>query len=133
MKKAATLAILCLSLSACEYGLGEFFSRSDDVNIRSAYLTDISAPVPTPISNTYTVLVLTDIHFMYVGQHQDGVGVADGGWYLLMFTSSDRLKNSPKPYSQALRDRHSMARVAAFFMVMLLKMCSPGLRVWRCV
>ncbi|MDR2446264.1 MAG: metallophosphoesterase [Treponema sp.] len=83
MKKAAALVALCLAFAACkdEYGLDEFLNRADDVNARSAYITDIGVPVidekemykpnpqgNKPFGNNYTVLILADIHF---GAHSD--------------------------------------------------------------
>ncbi|MDR0374477.1 MAG: metallophosphoesterase [Treponema sp.] len=85
MKKTAALVALrlitlCLALVACkdEYGLDEFLNRADDVNARSAYITDIGAPAlddnkpnppdDKPFGDNYTVLILADIHF---GAHSD--------------------------------------------------------------
>jgi 3',5'-cyclic AMP phosphodiesterase CpdA len=61
-KRFAVLVVLCLSLSSCKYGLDEFLDRANDVSARSAYLTDIAPPV-SGLSGSYTVLVMSDIHF----------------------------------------------------------------------
>ncbi|MDR0556536.1 MAG: metallophosphoesterase [Treponema sp.] len=90
MKKTAAVkaaciifcAALCAAFTTCkdEYGLNEFLNRADDVNARSAYITEIGVPTVKeediykqpadsfPFGNDYTVLILADIHF---GAHPD--------------------------------------------------------------
>jgi 3',5'-cyclic AMP phosphodiesterase CpdA len=65
----ATFIALCFTLIACkdEYGLNELLYRADNVNARSAYITEVDAPKPDQ-TGTYTVLILSDIHF---GAHPD--------------------------------------------------------------
>ncbi|MDR1072788.1 MAG: metallophosphoesterase [Treponema sp.] len=72
---AMWLIALCLALTACkdEYGMDEFLNRADDINARSAYITEVEAPNKRkgndpPLSGVYTVLILSDIHF---GAHPD--------------------------------------------------------------
>jgi hypothetical protein len=62
---------LCLTLFSCKYGLDEFISRENDVDARSAYLTDISAPSTVGSAAQYTVLVMSDIHFGANPDHPD--------------------------------------------------------------
>jgi hypothetical protein len=75
------LIAACLAFTTCEYGMSEFLNRADDVTARSAYLTEVSAPAldgifygetNPPFGDKYTVLVLSDIHFMeHPENHKD--------------------------------------------------------------
>ncbi|MDR2193114.1 MAG: metallophosphoesterase [Treponema sp.] len=117
MKRTTALMTLCFTLIACndEYGMNEFLYRPDDVNARSAHITDIGAPTldgdaddqsdryklyditnPVP-SGTYTVLILSDIHF---GAHSDHPDLPEAAFFTW------------------LKDKHTESKTPAFCLVL---------------
>jgi 3',5'-cyclic-AMP phosphodiesterase len=59
-------AVLLLLFSSCvlaSYGLHNFFGRDDTVRTRAENLTELAAPSTVGNSVSYTVAVITDVHF----------------------------------------------------------------------
>lgn len=53
----------CTSCTLASYGLYNFFGRSDTVRSRAESMTELSAPAASSGGSSYTVAVITDVHY----------------------------------------------------------------------
>jgi 3',5'-cyclic AMP phosphodiesterase CpdA len=94
--KKSGLAAVCLAglaLTTCEYGMDEFLERANSVNARSAYIKEVDNPTlnngSTTTTGSYTVLVLTDIHF---GAHSDHPDLPEAKFWKWLDDQSEKPK-----------------------------------------